>query len=574
MMQVPIYPRWVKNLISLLLFFGISTIAFTQTPRFILQTDRMQVQEGETFLLEAVLENINGKNIQLPDVSPFKVVQGPSTSTSISIVNGKRSSTFSYQYLLLATKKGNFTIQPATVKMGSKVLKSNTLNIEVSTSKPTVITKGGSSDQQTFIRLEASQNKAYIGQQIILNYVLYTRQNIESYDLLNEPDFEGFYAQPISDIRDQPQRKVVNGKEYYVQTIRRVVLFPQKTGIYTIGPVNCTLAVPVENSQSSFFFRDTRKEQTTTNKIQLDVQQLPLSPPLSFSGAIGDFSMKAVVQKNTVVTGEAIVIRMKVEGDGDAKIVQAPKFVVPENLEKYEPSVFRDETFAKGDRIQMVKEFEYIFVPEKDTIVTISPEFTFLSEASGKFETVKAGPFTINVIKGDGKIAHSNTESTDTELSPLSQDTSLSDTRYGFFGSWAYMLSLLMLLAGTIAGIMIRKSKEAAKLSAAEKASSAYSVAQSNLRKAKTYLDKADPAAFYLELSLATTGYIMKKYHIPNVDSGHYTMLKYLEENGVPSHLIAEYSQILNRCELAKFAGSYGNMEEEYTTAIKLIEEV
>ena len=573
MMKDQIYQIRIRTLM-MLFFLAIKTIAVAQTPRFILQTDRMQVQEGETFLLEAVLENIDGKNIQLPDVTPFKIVQGPSTSTSISIINGKRSSTLSYQYLLLATKKGSFTIQPATLKIGSKVLKSNAVNIEVSSAKPAEITRGGSPDQQTFIRLEASQSKAYTGQQIVLNYVLYTRQNIESYDLLNEPDFEGFYAQPISDIRDQPQRKVVNGKEYYVQTIRRVVLFPQKTGKYTIGPVNCSVAVPVENGPSSFFFRETRKEQTTTNKIQLDVQQLPLSPPLSFSGAVGDFSMKAAVQKNTVVTGEAIVIRMEVEGDGDAKIVQAPQFEVPESLEKYEPSVLRDETFAKGDRIRMLKEFEYIFVPEKDTIVTIAPEFTFLSVATGKFVTIKAGPFTINVLKGDGKNTYNNNQTTETELSPLSQDTSLSDTRFGFFGSWTYLLSLFLIVFGTIAGVMIRKNREAAKLSAAEKASSAYSVAQANLKKAKIYLDKSDPASFYQELSLATTGYIMKKYHIPNVDSGQATILKHLEENGVPNHLITEYSQILNRCELAKFAGEYGNMEEEYNIALKLIEEV
>ena len=135
----------------------------------------------------------------------------------------------------------------------------------------------------------------------------------------------------------------------------------------------------------------------------------------------------------------------------------------------------------------MLKEFEYIFVPEKDTIATIAPEFTFLSVATGKFVTIKAGPFTINVLKGDGKNTYNNNQTTETELSPLSQDTSLSDTRFGFFGSWTYLLSLFLIVFGTIAGVMIRKNREAAKLSAAEKASSAYSVAQANLKKAKIY---------------------------------------------------------------------------------------
>ena len=568
------YQGWFRLLVAMLLFLGINTIVYSQTPRFILQTDRMSVQEGETFLLEAVLENIDGKNLQLPDVSPFKIVQGPSTSTSISIINGKRSSTFSYQYLLLATKKGTFTIQPAIVKMGSKVLKSNAINVEVTAAKAPDVTRGGSSDQQTFIRLEVSDTKVYVGQQTVLNYVLYTRQNIESYDLLNEPDFEGFYAQPVSDIRDQPQRKVINNKEYYVQTIRRVILFPQKTGKYTLGPVNCTLAIPVENGQSSFFFRDTRKEQTTTNTLQLEVQQLPPSPPTTFSGAVGNFSMKAVAQKNTVVTGEAIVIRMEVEGDGDAKIVQAPGFDVPDGLEKYEPSVIRDETFAKGDRIQMLKEFEYLFVPEKDTTVTISPEFTFLSVTTGRYETIKSGPFTINVLKGNGKINQGKSDMAEAELSPMSEDLTLSDTRYGFFGSMSHLLCVVFILLGTIGGVLIKKRKEAVKLSAAEKASSAYSVAQSNLKKAKNYLDKADPASFYLELSLATTGYVMKKFNIQNTDADHENMIEYLKENNVPEHLLTNYSGILKTCELAKFANRYGNMEDDYQSALKLIEEI
>lgn len=81
-----------------------------QTPKFYLQTDRTTVSEGETFLLEAVLENIDAKNIVIPDVTPFKIVQGPSTSTSISIINGKRSGTISNQYILLAPKKVNIKL--------------------------------------------------------------------------------------------------------------------------------------------------------------------------------------------------------------------------------------------------------------------------------------------------------------------------------------------------------------------------------------------------------------------------------------------------------------------------------
>ena len=138
----------------------------------------------------------------------------------------------------------------------------------------------------------------------------------------------------------------------------------------------------------------------------------------------------------------------------------------------------------------------------------------------------------------------------------------------------SHLLCVVFILLGTIGGVLIKKRKEAVKLSAAEKASSAYSIAQSNLKKAKNYLDKADPASFYLELSLATTGYIMKKFNIRNTDADHENMIEYLKENKVPEHLLTIYSGILKTCELAKFANRYGNMEEDYQAALKLIEEI
>lgn len=111
----------------------------------------------------------------------------------------------------------------------------------------------GNISSETFVRLELKDDNAYVGQQIILNLVLYTRTNIESFQLLNEPLFDGFFSQAINDIRDQPHTVNIKGKEYYSQVVRRWALFPQKTGLYNLGPVNCNLDIAVENGQSSFF---------------------------------------------------------------------------------------------------------------------------------------------------------------------------------------------------------------------------------------------------------------------------------------------------------------------------------
>ena len=89
------------------------------------------------------------------------------------------------RYTLYATKKGRFTIPPATIKANGKTLRSKPLPIEVVKGK--AVDKVAENDKETFVRMEASSLDAILGQQITLEYKLYTQQDINGYDLLNEP---------------------------------------------------------------------------------------------------------------------------------------------------------------------------------------------------------------------------------------------------------------------------------------------------------------------------------------------------------------------------------------------------
>ena len=53
-------------------------------------------------------------DLQPPDFPDFTIVQGPSQSTGISIVNGAVNPNKSVSYVLQPKKTGNFTIKPAT----------------------------------------------------------------------------------------------------------------------------------------------------------------------------------------------------------------------------------------------------------------------------------------------------------------------------------------------------------------------------------------------------------------------------------------------------------------------------
>ncbi len=81
------------------------------------------VKVGEQFRLNYVI-NAKPSSFGAPDISNFYVLSGPnqSTSQSIQIINGRRTSsvTITYSYYLQATGEGNFTIPAATAVVKKK----------------------------------------------------------------------------------------------------------------------------------------------------------------------------------------------------------------------------------------------------------------------------------------------------------------------------------------------------------------------------------------------------------------------------------------------------------------------
>ncbi|HPT10434.1 MAG TPA: BatD family protein, partial [Bacteroidales bacterium] len=95
---------------------------------------RSTVAVGETFTLTYTL-NAQGAGFRGPNIQGFEVLSGPNTSTSSSIrsINGRTSMTitYTYTYLLQATREGSFDIPAASVSVDRKTFTSNTLNIKV-----------------------------------------------------------------------------------------------------------------------------------------------------------------------------------------------------------------------------------------------------------------------------------------------------------------------------------------------------------------------------------------------------------------------------------------------------------
>jgi hypothetical protein len=526
------------------------------------------VEEGETFQLIIRLENLDAERVKLGDISPFTLAGGPSVSTSYSNINGKSSSAKSYSYILQATRKGTFVIDPATAMWAGKVIKTNDIKIKVT--EPKVTQWNDDPDGNSFVRMELSSNEGYPGQVIQLDYVLYTRQNVERYDIAQVDYPDGFYVENVRNHREQPQKKIIQGKEFLRAVLRRDRLYALKTGKYRLGPATISLDIPVENGRSSFFFRETRTEILTAPASDIQIFELPSPVPESFAGAVGQFSMSASVKKPTVVTGEAIVLNIEVEGTGDPKMVKAPTQNWPSFLENYPPTVVNEQIMERGGQAIMKKSFEYFAVCQKDTVFTFVPEMTYFDPEEKTYHTLRADTMTIAVLRGVPKsIDNENTPGWDPELSHTDPLTSVGTdfwTPVRFTNAFAGIALL------TFMGIFLKKRQMEKGVVKAKRVQSPDFKALKSLQKAAEHMENGNTDKFFDEIALATTGFITDYLNIPHSETQAHKIAEYLEASQTPQEIIQLYKNIHHQSELARFAGvTPSSMEDVYRNAEKFL---
>lgn len=349
---------------------------------------------GEYCQITIVLENQDAPNLINPDLSPFTIVQGPSTSSSLSIINGKRSSSTKWIYTAKAPDRpGKYKIKPIKIRTTSGSVQTSATEAEVlaaNTNRNKRSTAKGEGD--FFVRLETEVNEAYPGQQILLHCRLYTKVNISSYEFLNEPSAQGVFLQKTENPQSPVEEVFVNKQKYVSKILRTYALYPQQTGELQIAPIGMRFALDdSDDRQQSWglFFKNYRYESAQTQAINIQVNELPLPSPAKFSGAVGKFSAELKSILSTGRSNEALSLVLSVKGEGDLKRINQSAINWPETFETYGVKTTREEYMEGSESITGIKEFVYSLVPSEPGLYDISDHFVFFNPESQKYDSVQ-----------------------------------------------------------------------------------------------------------------------------------------------------------------------------------------
>lgn len=562
-----------KTLNILLLLFVSSQISLAQGVRFEASVDTRKIIQNSTVNIDFTIYNADDQNFTPPNFNGFKVVGGPNQSTQMTFVNGINSKKKSYGYVLMATKPGKYTIGNANITVGSKKYRTEPITIEVIKADPKAMQ--ATEEYDFYVKALLSDSTAIIGQQVVLNYTLYTRVDIQNFDLVNESDYDGFFSVPLEGRRERAQREIIDNKEYYVQSLKKVALFPQQTGTYEFDPVIINLGISDGKRRSGFFSqRNTKKIQRTTNPIKIQVVANPPNAPLSYSGAVGSYGMNAQVDKKTITTDDAIKITMIIKGSGDAKIVTAPKQDYGPDLEIYEPNILSEDQMVDKGFVSSQKIFEYLVVPKKTGRFTVQPKFSYYSPDSNRYETLTVGPFSFNVAQGMKAINTMEAVKTDKELAPLIASPTFASKPTVLFGGTLHwgLLGLILAAIPFLFMYKLKLRKEANIDPRLIQAQNAEKVAIAKLGAAKSHMDAGSTRPFYEEIQNGIFGYLSDRLEVPYSQMNKSDIKKILTDRKVPEHLTDRVSTILQKAEMALFAGAGSvDMQESYNDAKELI---
>lgn len=576
-------------------------------------------QFNVTFIIEG---EKSPSDFQWSSGDDFQLVWGPQkgSSSSIQIINGKRSSSHqtTFTYILIPKATGTFQLPAATVLLSGDRISSTQASIQVvsdgasssqSSGKNGGKSSGGGQTSSTssgeissndlFMRLSLSRTEVVIGEPITATLKIYQRANVVGFENAKFPTFNGFWSQETYVPNNiEFKRESLDDKIYNTAVLRTYVLIPQQSGAITIDPaelvclVNIRTAPSTSNSLFDSFFQDeyrTIRKRVTTPAVKVKVNPLPAGQPASFGGGVGNFGISARLTTDNLKTHDAASLIITVSGRGNVALLEEPKVNFPPDFEVYDTKTTENTDKSNGGTSGS-KSFEYPFIPRSHGDFTIDPvEYSYYDVNAGKYVTLRTEPLHVKVAKGKGgdstPVTTVNSGVERKDVKSLADDIrfiftgkpGLSGSGSFFVGSvFFWILLALMILGATSVYLAFRKVAAMRADVAGTKNRRATKMAQKRLKLAGEYLDKNLYTAFYEELHKALIGFVSDKLNMDMSEISKDNIASALTEGGVSEEQTKAFTDLLDACEFARYSPDGGNeaMRSHYDAALKVISSI
>ncbi|MBP9080380.1 MAG: protein BatD [Flavobacteriales bacterium] len=552
-----------RFLLSALLTVYGSLVLHAQEITFQATVDRNEIAVGEALKLTVTLTNVSaGGAMSTPDLGGLVVAQGPMESNNFSMINGRTSRSTARTWYLTATQPGTYTIGPSKASVGKGVLETDPIVIKVAKGA-----SGGSNaatdqaqrrDPNLFCTISLSKNKAYVGEQLIATYTLFSRYRSLRPQDNDLPKLSGFWAEEV-DLGNEtwePQLRTVNGMQYRVAVLKKQVLIPLRSGKLTVAPMTLSYLV------NASIFNSGTPVRIQSNAAEVNVMDLPSGKPADFTGAVGELRLAVPAPTTQVKANEAIDLAIRFEGRANLKLIDAPRLALPPDFETYDPKI-DDKIAVTGAGMSGSREFQYLLIPRHEGSYELGAlTFSYFDPSTGTYKQLRSQPLSFLVAPGDATAGTTGGAPAKVDVQQLGSDIryirtgdlQLKPKGQYLFGSVAHLASLAVPPALLLLLVLWHRRRQAL-LGDRQglRRRGADRVAKQRLAEAGAALGKHDSGAFHDALGKALEGYFADKFNL-GVAEVNAAMIHQKLDDLDQGRTAQAYIDLLSHAQMARFA--------------------
>ena len=603
--------RYMQTGLIVLLLFGARAVP-GQEVSVTAEVSRTRMTIDETLILTVSVSGSELGDVPkpvLPDMQPFIVIGSTSSSSSsFNLVDGKLSSSRSVRFIyqLKPRRTGTFVIDAAEVALDGVAHETTPITIEVTpgaqgSSQPgatRAAPSGGSPstaagqssaaglsqdaagtpdlEDTVYIRTNVDKRRAYLGEQVTVTYTLYTRLGLSNarYDVV--PSYTGFWMEELFSAHHLDfKEEIIGGRRYAVAKLRDIALFPTVTGELNLEPLSMICDVQAERSRRSLFdsflsdpfdtfFSNTRQIRVVSGEQTVQVQPLPVEGrPDGFRNAVGDFSLKAMVDQATTEVNQPVTLTIELTGEGNLKTVEDPKLPPLGDFKEYQ-SGNRAEYASGRLRISGTKTWDHVLIPTVPGDHAIaSLAFPFFDPDTDSYRVTTTEPITISVLPASGSQAavvgmprRSVVRQIREDIQYIKPETAyLGDQGEVLFRSTWYLLLHVLPVAAVLATVLYRSHAHRLRRDTGfARRRRARSTALGLLRRSREQLEKGALDQAFTGISNALYGYVADRCNLPTAGLTSPRAVELLRERGVDEDTATLVRDCLDACDLARFA--------------------
>jgi len=236
-----------------------------------------------------------------------------------------------------------------------------------------------------FLLPEIDRKEVFAGEEVVVTWTLYNGANVEQYGLSELPKLDDFWSEELDVRNEQPRQVNLGGTIVQRVAIRRVALFPLRSGTLAVPPlaINGAIMRRVRGAADPFgMFEGTVVEvHRRAPPLTIVARPIPPGPPVAAVGEIA-MSCSTPMQQN----GGPVVVDVTMSGRANLRAVAPPRFAkaIDGSVQIVEGKLTVDRT---REDATMTRRWRYLLFPASRGMFAVPPlTATTLTPAGARAE--------------------------------------------------------------------------------------------------------------------------------------------------------------------------------------------